>query len=163
MLSIHFVLSTIKFHCVFLKYHFLPYLFSFEVFLPHIYKFYVKNIIHACPKISKYDKNFSLKTLRSVNRTSFPHIYTAYQSVCSSGRQFFDTKDLVGFMFHNHAYATPIRTGHYEFSTYSCSACRRRHFTGECIRLSRDCGSPRLFHLLSPKPTSLYLAYQVGR
>ena len=99
MLSIHFVLSTIKFHCVFLKYHFLPYLFSFEVFLPHIYKFYVKNIIHACPKISKYDKNFSLKTLRSVNRTSFPHIYTAYQSVCSSGRQFSILKTWWGLCF----------------------------------------------------------------
>ena len=115
---------------------------------------------HAC---LPFHHSSILKTLRSVSRISFPHIYTAFQSICSSGRQFFDTKDLVGFMFHNHAYATPIRTGHYEFSTYSCSACRRRHFTGECIRLSRDFGSPRLFHLLSPKPTSLYLAYQVGR
>ena len=29
-----------------------------------------------------------IKTLRSVNRISFPHIYTVFQSICSSGCQF---------------------------------------------------------------------------
>ena len=45
---------------------------------------------------------------------SQPHIFSSYL-YCLSERLLvwspvFDTKDLVGFMFHNHAYATPIRT-----------------------------------------------------